>query len=549
MDSSEPPVTLIFKGYVMRRIACVCLCSALLAAPGFGASRLNSAEKRTMELNPAVVKVSVKYNVSGAFSVGSETIQFGPETVGTFGTGFIYRPDGYIITNGHVVADAQLKDVAAQNALRDKIRIAILQNLVIPENRKRNGPPLNGNIQQMMAAVGLKAYYSRPTLIVTLANGQDYRADTKQYSDSIDMGGKDVAIIKIVGNNLPTVKLGNSSDVHVQEPITVIGYPGAASSGSLSILSEQSNMVPSVTNGHVSAVKTLVGQESVIQSDAVAGHGNSGGPAFNDANEVIGITTFGSQEESGFNFFVPINTAMEYVNTAGAKPEMGLFNRLWADALDTYDQGMCQAAKPKLQSVLNIMPSEPDALRLMAASENCIAQEGVIGRMVEGSGWILYSVAGVVILAAAFVVLSRRKLAVGVPGGAPQAAGFSGGQGRTKIESPPAVAPPATERNFGSVQVTAGPLTGKRFSITKAGLLVGKDPAKCQIVVNDDTVSHEHAWIVPVDNSVLVIDRGSTNGTYINSVESPRVSKVGIQNGDRVYLGKKGSVVLTYFSS
>ena len=98
--------------------------------------------------------------------------------------------------------------------------------------------------------------------------------------------------------------------------------------------------------------------------------------------------------------------------------------------------------------------------------------------------------------------------------------------------------------------MTAGSQSGKKFPVTKAsGLLVGTDPSKCQIVVSEDTISHEHAWIVPVDNSVVVIDRGSTNGTYINSVESPRVSKVGLQNGDRVYLGKKGSVVLTYFST
>jgi len=162
--------------------------------------------------------------------------------------------------------------------------------------------------------------------------------------------------------------------------------------------------------------------------------------------------------------------------------------------------------------------------------------------MLEGSSWLLFGVAGVVILAAAFFVLSRRRPAVAVAGGAPSV--------RTRLETPPAVAPPvAAERTFGSVQVTAGALSGKRFNITKAGLLIGKDPAKCQIVVTDDTVSHEHAWIVPLDNSVVVIDRGSTNGTYINSVESPRVSKVGLQNGDRVYLGKKGSVILTYFSS
>jgi pSer/pThr/pTyr-binding forkhead associated (FHA) protein len=97
--------------------------------------------------------------------------------------------------------------------------------------------------------------------------------------------------------------------------------------------------------------------------------------------------------------------------------------------------------------------------------------------------------------------------------------------------------------------VTAGSLSGQKFKITKAGILVGTDPSKCQICVTEDAISHEHAWIVPVDNRVVVIDRGSTNGTYINSVDSPRVSKVGLQNGDRVYLGKKGTVVLTYFSS
>jgi len=117
-----------------------------------------------------------------------------------------------------------------------------------------------------------------------------------------------------------------------------------------------------------------------------------------------------------------------------------------------------------------------------------------------------------------------------------------------EIPQRPEIAP-VVERAYGSIQVTSGSLSGKRFKITPAGLMVGTDPSKCQIVVSEDNVSHEHAWIVPMDNSVVVIDRGSTNGTYINSPESPRVSKVGLQNGDRVYLGKKGSVVLTYFSS
>ena len=78
--------------------------------------------------------------------------------------------------------------------------------------------------------------------------------------------------------------------------------------------------------------------------------------------------------------------------------------------------------------------------------------------------------------------------------------------------------------------------------------MIGRSP-KCQLVLQDDTVSSEHAWIVPVSEGVVVIDRGSSNGTYVNSVESPRVSKVNLRNGDRVFLGKKGTNVITYFTS
>jgi len=67
-------------------------------------------------------------------------------------------------------------------------------------------------------------------------------------------------------------------------------------------------------------------------------------------------------------------------------------------------------------------------------------------------------------------------------------------------------------------------------------------------VLPDDTVSGEHAWIVPVEGSVVVIDKGSSNGTYVNSVDSPRVSKISLKNGDRIFIGKKGPVA-TYFAA
>jgi S1-C subfamily serine protease len=533
----------------VKTIALLALCAALIT-PARAASRLNPAEKLTLELSPSVVIVRVTYQVHVNFKANLIPVDFDVDYNDT-GSGFIYRPDGYIITNGHVVADANRKDDAAQKALIRRLKSDIVARSVPKFERLTNRKAVGNDDDDIYRNLGINAKFnSGPDLTVYLANKSYYNGEIKAYSDPIGDGGKDIAIVKIDANNLPTVRLGDSGTAHIQEPMIVIGYPAAASHIDFPVIA--SLFVPTVTNGHISAIKTDFKGTPVIQSDAAITHGNSGGPAFNAAGEVIGIATFGpAAYVAGFNFFVPVNTAIEFVNQVGVKPESGLFNRLWASALNTYDAGKCQSAKGKLQSVLNIMPNEPDALSLMQASEKCAAEEGVVGRAMEGSTWMLYSAVGLVIVVTAFLLL-RQKSAVGQAGGA-SAQVMPGAPriGTTRPETAPRqeLPRPSAEPSYGSVQVMAGSLAGQRFKITKAGILVGTDPSKCQICVTEDAISHEHAWIIPVDNRVVVIDRGSTNGTFINSVDSPRVSKVGLQNGDRVYLGKKGSVVLTYFSS
>jgi len=533
----------------LRRIFAAKACVLLLANSAFSASRLNPAEKQTLALTPAVVLVTVSYQVTARFTINNTPLELDGIPYGSTGSGFIYRSDGYIVTNGHVVADANLKDADAQNDLRRRITHDVIVEKVEPIYERRTGRKATGSESDFMHAVDLKIFYKQsPDLKVYLANKAYYQAEIKAYSDPITMGGKDVAILKIEAANLPTLKLGDSSNVHIQEPMTVIGYPAVASRLGLQVLGMESLFVPTVTNGHVSAVKSDFKGTPVIQSDAAISHGNSGGPAFNANGEVIGIATFGP-EVAGFNFFVPINTAMEFINQVGVKPDSSLFNQIWAASLDAYDAGKCQSAKSKLQGVLNVMPNEPDAFRLLQASEKCIAEEGFIGRALEGSTWMVASAVALVIVITG-ILLVRRKAGLATHtvtvDVTPQ---ISPGPDYPPEPEPASQSATSADGNFGSIQVMSGSAAGKRFKITKSGLLIGTDANRCQIVVSEDTVSREHAWIVPVDNRIVVIDRGSTNGTFINSVDSPRVSKVGLQNGDRVYLGKKGAVVLTYLSS
>jgi serine protease Do len=532
----------------VKRTLSLFLSAILLVASLAQAQKLNPAEKKTLMLSPGVVLIVVTYTVTAVFPFDGR-MQQKDFSYTEFGSGFIYRPDGYIVTNGHVVQHANIKDPQAQEHLNRIIINDVLKPMIpklFPLIEQKLKRPMTES-EQIEFLRSIKITHTTPDLKVYLANRRGYAGDIKAYSGPIGEG-KDVAIVKIEATNLPTVKLGNSDNVHIQEAITVIGYPGVASPVDLNILSNESIFIPTVTNGHISAVKSDYKGTPVIQSDAAITHGNSGGPAFNDSGEVIGIATFASAKEvAGFNFFVPINTGWEFVRQSGTTPESGLFNKLWADALQLYDAGNCATAKERFTDVLRIMPNEPDAQRLMAAAQACESNPAPLSKMVPSLNPMVFVGAAVVVLALVFFLLRKKPAAVAVQPGAGPA--MAAGVAAPGAVMPPPGLPPAPERAYGSVQVTSGSLSGRRFPITKQGLLIGRDAAKCQVVLTEETVSKEHAWIVPLDTGVVVIDRGSANGTFINSTDSPRVSKVGLQNGDRVYIGKQGAAVLTYYSS
>ena len=129
--------------------------------------------------------------------------------------------------------------------------------------------------------------------------------------------GKDVAVIKIEGENLPSIILGDSDEMEVGDEVIAIGYPGAVVEHSY--LAEETMFESSVTKGIISAKRKMPDGTPVLQTDAAITHGNSGGPALNTKGKAIGITTFGTGAYiggeyvliSGFNFLVPSDTAME----------------------------------------------------------------------------------------------------------------------------------------------------------------------------------------------------------------------------------------------
>jgi S1-C subfamily serine protease len=175
------------------------------------------------------------------------------------GSGFVVSSDGLVLTNAHVVT----------NSADDNVQPADVK----PADQ----------------------------VFVRFANGDQVSATIVGYDLFAD-----VAVLRVspAAEKLKPVPLGNSSRVRVGEPVAAIGSP-FLEAGSLSV-----GVVSAVNRSLSSGTGFAI--PGAIQTDAAINHGNSGGPLFDAAGQVIGInaqiqTTSGGGE--GVGFAVPIDLA------------------------------------------------------------------------------------------------------------------------------------------------------------------------------------------------------------------------------------------------
>jgi pSer/pThr/pTyr-binding forkhead associated (FHA) protein len=116
---------------------------------------------------------------------------------------------------------------------------------------------------------------------------------------------------------------------------------------------------------------------------------------------------------------------------------------------------------------------------------------------------------------------------------------------KTKVEpEPKTVAVPKDEKKeFGTLTLNMGGQLGESHAIGEKGLIIGRDPAQCDIVILDPNVSRVHAWVTVKKGEVVIIDRGSTNGTYVNQV---KVENANLKSGDIIQLGRKCNTALVF---
>jgi S1-C subfamily serine protease len=199
---------------------------------------------------PAVVTIRVQTSTGG---------------VGT-GSGFIFDPDGWILTNRHVAGDAA----------------AIVVQLA--DSRRFDG-----------------------TLV-----GVDTLTD--------------LAIVKIDGSDLPTAPIGSSAALEIGQLTIAIGNPlgDFADTVTTGVVSGLGRAI------QASDGQTSDDLRHLIQTDAAINPGNSGGPLVNSLGQVIGINTAVSSNAQGIGFAIPIDFAKPIMALALAgepiaRPYVGVF--------------------------------------------------------------------------------------------------------------------------------------------------------------------------------------------------------------------------------
>jgi serine protease Do len=265
----------------------------LIVASGMNWTKLGFAQSRT---NPAVVQpiaeasnafVSIANNVTPAvvsievFSAARSTQRGGsqapaipnaPPGMDDFfrqfdipqrsapmrgqGSGFIVTNNGYILTNNHVVTNSDRETIA------DKVTVRMLDHRVFTAK-----------------VVG----HDRTT---------------------------DVAVIKIEGNNFPTVSLGNDVTSRIGEWVLAIGNPlGLENTVTAGIISAKGRSLSDLMNPNGTNQYAI---SDLIQTDAAINPGNSGGPLVNSRGEVIGINSAIASPtgyNAGYGFAIPITLA------------------------------------------------------------------------------------------------------------------------------------------------------------------------------------------------------------------------------------------------
>jgi pSer/pThr/pTyr-binding forkhead associated (FHA) protein len=95
----------------------------------------------------------------------------------------------------------------------------------------------------------------------------------------------------------------------------------------------------------------------------------------------------------------------------------------------------------------------------------------------------------------------------------------------------------------GKIEVLVGGQQISSYLVTDNPLPIGRDPGQALVIIQEPIVSKLHCQVFSRGGQVFVKDSNSTNGIYMNE---EKISERQLQDGDEIFLGKKGTVRIVY---
>lgn len=351
-----------------------------------------SVQEALLRTKPAVAIVVSEIAGEVTLSCGGREIRTTPTPIRQSDSGWFVGPGGWLITNAHVVAAAHQPSLAVETLLAEAAAKA-----ACPSQPRALQP----------AKVALA-----PSVFVILSNGIRVNAKVAKYSPppaAGAMSGQDLALLRLEAADMPTLPLGDSTAARIGDPIHIIGFPGVVMTHEL--LNASAKVEASVTNGTVSGFKRDVSNQPVIQTDASAAWGNSGGPAVDPRGRVLGVLTFVAPRAGadvsvqGFNFVIPVAAVKEFL--AGTEVNIGepsRFNAEWYAGLRAYFSDDYTAARKHFTEANRLLPELPDVRRIAADTDERIKHPSP-----RPFPWALVATVVVAASAGAFGLLGFRR--------------------------------------------------------------------------------------------------------------------------------------------